>query len=118
MSKQQQTGKTGETLAISYLQQQGFIVLHQNWRHRRYEVDIIASKQETVHFIEVKTRTNKTYGNPEESVTTKKINNLLKAANAFQQQHPQWQRIQLDVLSILMEPTGEATYFFIEDVYL
>jgi putative endonuclease len=118
LSKHHITGKKGEALAITYLQQQGFNVLHQNWRYSRYEVDIIAQKDDVLHFIEVKTRRNAQFGTPEESVDEKKISNLMKASEEFQYQHPEWKRVQYDVVSILLHSDGEIEYYFIEDVYL
>jgi putative endonuclease len=117
LAKHNVLGTTGEALALQWLQQKNFILLHQNWRHSHYEVDIIASNGDTLHFIEVKTRQNKKFGEPEESVDKKKIENLMKAAEEFQYQYPQWKRVQYDVLSITISPDG-TEYFFIEDVYL
>ncbi|GAC1448500.1 MAG: YraN family protein [Chitinophagaceae bacterium] len=111
-------GTEGEVLAVQWLLDKGFIILHQNWRHSYYEVDIIASMENVLHFIEVKTRRGKKYGEPEESVNLKKIINLMKAAEEFQYRYPQWKKVQYDVLSISIEPGSATDYFFIEDVYL
>jgi putative endonuclease len=111
-------GTDGEALAAKWLLEKGFTVLHRNWRHSYYEVDIIASRENVLHFIEVKTRRNKKFGEPEESVDNKKIINLMKAGDEFQYQFPQWKRVQYDVLSITIQPNNNADYFFIEDVYL
>lgn len=118
MSKHHITGKKGEVLAITYLQAKGFTVLHQNWRYSRYEVDIIAQKEGVLHFVEVKTRRSTQFGTPEESVDEKKINNLMKASEEYQYQHPEWKRVQYDVVSILIHADGQTDYYFIEDVYL
>lgn len=112
------TGKEGEALAVVYLEQLGFTILNCNWRYSRYEIDIIATKDKKLHFIEVKTRRTGTFGHPEESVSLKKIRHLMKGAAAYQHQFPGWKRIQLDVLSITLRPGEPAEYFFIEDVYL
>ncbi len=117
MARHQLLGKQGETLAVQWLTERGFIILHQNWRYSYYEIDIIASKASVVHFIEVKTRSSKTFGEPEESVSEKKMLNMMNAADEFQLQYPEWKRVQYDVLSItILNNTPE--YFFIEDVYL
>ncbi len=118
MSKHQVTGKKGEALAIAYIQNKGFTLLHQNWRYSYYEVDIIASKENVLHFIEVKTRSSTQFGAPEESVTEKKIENLMKASEEFQHRYPEWKRVQYDVLSILIPANEVIEYFYIEDVYL
>jgi putative endonuclease len=118
MARHNETGKKGERLAADYLQQQGFTVLHCNWRHQHYEIDIIATRGAVLHFIEVKTRQSLTYGMPEESVTHKKIRSIVTAGVAFQYQHPQWKRVQYDVLSIMILDQQTPEYLFIEDVYL
>lgn len=111
-------GNQGEQLAVAYLQQQGFTILERNWRYRFWEVDLIASKDQLLHFIEVKTRTSMTYGYPEESITTGKMESLKNAAEQYQYLHPQWQYLQFDVLSINLYFSGKPTeYLLIEDVY-
>jgi putative endonuclease len=111
-------GKEGEDLAAKWLLERGFSMLQQNWRHSYYEVDIIASKEGILHFIEVKTRRNSKFGEPEESVDEKKIRNLMKAAEEYQYQYPEWKRVQYNVLSVTIHPKNTTTYFFIEDIYL
>ena len=118
MAKHNALGTEGEAMAVKWLVDKGFILLHQNWRYSYYEVDIIAALDNVLHFIEVKTRRNKKFGEPEESVDDKKIANLMNAGEEFQYQYPQWKRVQYDVLSISIQPNGTADYFFIDDVYL
>jgi len=118
LTKHNLLGVTGEALAAKWLLDKGFTLLHQNWRHAHYEVDIIAGSGSVLHFIEVKTRRSKKFGEPEESVDNKKIENLMNAGSEFQYQYPGWKRVQYDVLSITISGEGKAAYFFIEDVYL
>ena len=118
MASHNQTGSTGEAMAVKYFTDSGFVILHQNWRHSHWEVDIIASKETILHFIEVKTRRTKKFGHPEEAVSKKKIQNLINAAEEFLYQQPQWKRIQFDILSITILKDEPVEYFFIEDVYL
>jgi putative endonuclease len=110
-----QTGITGEALAAVHLRAEGFRIIEQNWRYGRLEVDIIAEKQGVLHFIEVKTRRSKRFGRPEEQVNGRKIEHLAEAASEYLYRHPQWQRIQFDVLAITLGVQG-AEFFFIEDV--
>lgn len=116
MAQHINTGVKGEAMAATYLQQNGFTILHCNWRYSRYEIDIIATKDETIHFIEVKTRQSTIYGFPEESVSSKKIRSLLKGASAYLGQHPGWKRVQHDVLAITIMKEKEPEFFLIEDV--
>ena len=118
MANHNRLGKEGELLAASWLRQNGFTLLHQNWRHARVELDIVAARDNVLHFIEVKTRSGAQFGEPEESVNRTKIRHLLKAGAAYQYEYPQWKRVQYNVLSITMTPGHSPTYFFIEDIYL
>ncbi len=118
MASHNETGKKGEELAAAWLEKSGFSLLHRNWRHSHYEIDIIASKNDKVHFIEVKTRSSNRFGFPEESVSDKKIENLMQAAEEFLHRHPDWKNIQYDVLAITLSNNQEPSFFFIEDVYL
>jgi len=118
MAHHNQTGISGEAMALGYFTDNGFSILHQNWRHSHWEVDIIASKDGILHFIEVKTRRTKKFGHPEEAVSKKKIQNLINASEEYLYQFPQWTRIQFDILSITIIKNEPVEYFFIEDVFV
>lgn len=118
MALHHETGRKGERLAEQYLSSMGFKILHRNWRHSRYEIDLIASKENTLHFIEVKTRRNSNFGLPEENVDVKKLEHVMTAAEEFLYQFPEWKIVQYDLLSIILGNENNVEYFFIEDVYL
>lgn len=111
-------GKQGELLAVQYLQQAGYTILHTNWRHSRYEIDVIALKESVLHFIEVKSRRSARFGLPEEAVTAKKFQSLLQAADEFLFQHPEYRFVQYDILAISILKNAAPEFFLIEDVYL
>lgn len=54
----QKIGKVGEQKALSYLIEKNYQIIETNWRHQKCEIDIIASKNKELVFVEVKTRTN------------------------------------------------------------
>ena len=118
MAKHNDTGSHGEKLALEWISGKGYTVLHQNWRHYHWEVDIIAFRENTLHFIEIKTRRTQSFGQPEDGVSRKKIINLINAAEEYLIQNHGWKRIQFDILSITLLKDQEPRYFFIEDVYL
>ena len=118
MAHHNDTGKTGEDLAANWFEGKDYTILHKNWRHKNLEVDIIATKNNMLHFIEVKAVTTLKFGNPEDKVSEKKIRNLINASEEYLFQNPKWQRIQFDVLSITMIKNTPTEYFLIEDVYL
>ncbi len=116
MAHHNTTGKLGEKMAAEYLSKKGFTILHQNWRHSHWEIDIIASFNQTLHFIEVKTRRSKKFGYPEEDVTKRKLTNLINASEEFMYLYPVWKLIRFDILSINLSGNETAEFFFIEDV--
>ncbi|HEV3222357.1 MAG TPA: YraN family protein [Puia sp.] len=117
MAAHNEFGKAGEQMAAEWLVQHGFQLISRNWKFARYEVDIIASRDGILHFIEVKSRHDDVYGKPEDWVSRKKGRHLLTAGEAFQDKYPVWNQVQYDILSILLTPDGKRDFFFIEDVY-
>lgn len=118
MAKHIKTGQLGEQLGATYLIEKGYQILAVNWRYSRWEVDVIAAKENVLHFIEIKTRRSQYFGLPEEKVGNKKIMNLINAAEEYLYQNPQWQRIQFDIVAITILHNNNADYFLIEDVYV
>lgn len=111
------TGKEGETLAAEWLAAGGYEILFRNWRYAYYEIDLIAIKQDVLHFIEVKTRKNNRFGYPEEAVDRKKLQRLMHAAEVFLSQYPRYKRVQYDVVSVQWFPQQTPQIMLFEDVY-
>lgn len=117
MATNQDTGKEGEDLAVQWLSDRDYTIIQRNWRYAQYEIDIIASKGNKLHFVEVKTRKTKKYGPPDEEITRSKIRQMIAAGEEYMHQHPGWKWVRFDVLAITILQE-EVEYFFIEDVYL
>ena len=117
MSEHNDFGKQCEDKAVAWLIENGFRILHRNWRFSHYEIDVVARKDDMLHFIEVKSRKSGKYGYPEDSVGRKKFKDLQRAADAFLNMFPGNKWIEYDILSITGEDSKEE-YFFIKDVYL
>lgn len=118
MARHNETGKAGEELAVDFFIKKGYTIMHRNWRHRHWEIDLVATKNDWLHFVEVKTRTSASFGFPEEKLDRKKLRCMIDASGEFLQANPGWKRIQFDVLSITLKNNAEPEYFLIEDVYL
>ena len=82
MATHNELGKRGEDLACNYLLKSGYEILHRNWRIGRYELDIVALKDEMLIVIEVKTRLQVDY-NYDDLITESKRKYLIRAANAY-----------------------------------
>jgi len=105
----QELGRWGEGHAADYLQQQGYTVIARNVRTPYGEIDLIVqqvSEGETIAvFVEVKTRTSKTFGYPEEAITPRKQLNLVSAAQHYLQEHPDLDKNwRIDVIAIERYP--------------
>jgi putative endonuclease len=118
MSSHNKIGADGENLADEWLKQRGYEILHRNWRHSYYEIDIIALKNKKLHIVEVKSRNASPFGYPEDSVTKKKFKNLQRAADQFLFLNPGYKWIQYDILSITLHQNKEPEFFLLEDVFL
>ena len=57
-------GKAGEDAAAAYLERNGYAIRHRNWRKNHLELDIVATKDNEVVIVEVKTRSNTQYISP------------------------------------------------------
>ena len=117
MARHQETGKYGEKLAADFLLNKGYHIIHTNWRFKNWELDIIASKNNRLHIVEVKTRTSTVFGHPEENIDNKKMQYLINAAEEYMYQNPIWKQLQFDVVAITITK-DKVEYFFIEDMYL
>jgi putative endonuclease len=112
MKHNQRVGKWGEWIAEEYLKEKGCAIVERNARTPFGEIDIVARQGDITHFVEVKTRTSNTMGLPEESITPRKRQHMLDAAEHYAAEHEidHW---QIDVISVEGKPGNEPkiTYF-------
>lgn len=94
------SGHTAEKYAAEHLEQQGFKVKELNWKTRYCEIDIVAEKNKTVWFVEVKSRKNSRQGFGYEYITPKKLNQMRFAAEMWVQNHKWSGDYRLAVISI------------------
>jgi putative endonuclease len=105
-------GQQGENVAAGYLEKQGYEIIARNVRTPFGEIDLIAQKnsmtsifdtetEKTIVFVEVKSRTTRTFGPPEEAITPRKQAHLLASIHYYIQQNPQpnanW---RLDIIAV------------------
>jgi putative endonuclease len=82
-------GRTGEDIATGYLEELGFRVISRNVRYRFGEIDVVARRGDSLHFIEVKTRSEGALVPARESVSLRKTQRIKKAAEAYLAGHPE-----------------------------
>lgn len=73
MNKDHQIGKLGEDMAVAFLVKRGFGILDRNYRKKMGEIDIIAQKDNIIHFCEVKSVTRETVPENEENTDKKSL---------------------------------------------
>jgi len=101
-------GAAGELIAQNYLKKKGYRIIETNFRTRYGELDIVAKNNNTLVFVEVRTKTGVSFGSPEESITPTKSRHLAAAAYIYQQHHkglPESWRI--DFIAVVLDDFGK-----------
>jgi putative endonuclease len=99
----QVVGTLGEQAAATSLEEQGYEILHRNYRCRGGELDIVCQKNGILVFCEVKTRTSQHFGLPEEAVTIAKRRRLRRLALEYLQREGRRARaLRFDVISVAL----------------
>ncbi|MBT3302290.1 MAG: YraN family protein [Bacteroidetes bacterium] len=114
MAEHNELGRKGEELAANYLQAKGYKILHRNWIFEKDELDIVCLFQNTIVFVEVKTRSSDSYGHPEEAVGKAKQEKLLRIIDTYLNQFQLDLEIRIDIVSIILT-ANEQKIYHIED---
>lgn len=117
MSQHIQLGKSGESMAGSYLQEKGHLILELNFRYGKKEIDIISLWQDILVFTEIKSRSSYDFGFPEEAVTAQKQTFLKMAAEHYCLHNPQYLKIRFDVISLLIQSGELKEIIHFEDAF-
>ena len=80
-------GRRGEQLAVAELRQRGYQIVTRNWRCQVGEVDVVALRDATWYFFEVRTRRGRDFGTPEESLTPAKQQRMIDVALTYLGEH-------------------------------
>ena len=99
-----QTGIWGEDLAAAFLREKGYVILERDWHSGHRDIDIIALKDSTIVFVEVKTRSSRDFSDPITAVNRQKQNNLLHAINHYLQYKRICSDYRFDVITIVGTP--------------
>ncbi len=117
MARHNETGKAGESAALRFLENKGYIVLEANWRYRRAEIDLIAKDGKVLVFVEVKTRSSEAFGKPEAFVDSRKQRFMAEAASAYMEKTGHDWEIRFDVVSVLVNPGGAFLFEHFQDAF-
>lgn len=112
-------GEQGEDIACDFLERHGYRILERNWRFKKAEIDVLATIDNVLAVIEVKTRSTRYFGDPVEFVRKKKIQLLIKAVNAFIDENELDVEVRFDIIGIIKQNSTyeivhlkDAFYFF------
>ncbi|MCL5434956.1 MAG: YraN family protein [Patescibacteria group bacterium] len=111
------TAKLGEEIAVNYLKGKGYKIIERNFRKGYGEIDIIAIFQNTLIFVEVKTRTTSLYGGALESIAYHKIKSLIKTAQFYKLLRPKLpDALRIDAILIDMKNNKAENIEHIENI--
>jgi len=104
-------GAKGEDIAEQYLRDAGYKIVKRNCRVRHSDIDVLASRDDTLVFVEVRTKSNSNYGMPEESITKTKLRQMKKTAEIYLAFHEWIGSVRMDAICIILEESGKVTHF-------
>jgi len=111
-------GNTGEEVALSFLESKGWKIAARNWRWKYGELDIIAwDTDNTLVFVEVKTRSNDYFGGPEAAMNIRKRNRIIRSAAAYMQTIGYEWKIRFDLVSVIHNNDELKQIRHIEDAF-
>jgi len=113
------TGTRGEEEAYFYLRQQGYVIIARNYRTARShsELDLVGWEGETLCFVEVKTRTSRTFLPAEAAVDYDKRRDLSRVAREFLRKVPGKPAFRFDVVSVYLEPERKADVVLFKNAF-
>ena len=117
MASHNDLGKQGEVLAKEFLQEKGYVILENNWRYKKAEIDLIALKKNVLAVVEVKTRTSDYFGNPQDFVNKKKIAMLVAAVDHYVVSKDLDVEVRFDIIAILKNKSSQ-TIEHLKDAFL
>ena len=111
MAEHNQIGTIGERLAKTFLMKQGFLIIETNYRTRYGEIDIIAKKDNDIHFVEVKSIKVRSFSSletvsirPEDNLTHSKWSKLEISCETYIEHHKlQNSNFQIDLACVYVD---------------
>ena len=103
MAQHNELGEKGEELAVEFLLKKGYTILERNYRFDKAEVDVIAKIKDTLAIIEVKARSTRDFGDPQDFVKPKQIQNLVKAVDAYINENDLDLDVRFDIVAIVQQ---------------
>ena len=83
LDSRKELGAKGEKLAVKFLKRGGYSIIQRNYRCKLGEIDIIAERDKTLVFVEVRTKQTEEFGPPQYSITAAKRRQISKVALSY-----------------------------------
>ncbi|MFC0252308.1 YraN family protein [Massilia consociata] len=100
LSPRQAQGRSWEQTALLHLRRQGLTLVEENFRCKGGEIDLIMRDGESLVFVEVRQRAERTHGGAAASITPAKIRRLTRAAQFYLLRFPVTPPCRIDVVAI------------------
>jgi putative endonuclease len=110
-------GKAGEKAAADLLRKRGYVVVGAGFLARRGELDLVCRRGKELVVVEVKTRTDDSFGTPFEAVGSRKRRALMSAAAEYRALAEWRGPIRYAVVGITLERDGGFKAELIEDPF-
>lgn len=118
MAIHNELGKQGEEIAVDFLLKKGYKIQERNWRYLKAEIDIIAVYNNTLIIVEVKTRSTKDFGDPQDFIKRKQIQLLVTAANEYVIRNDLEMEVRFDAIAVVIPKKGPIEITHLEDGFL
>ncbi len=106
MAEHNDFGNLGEKMAREYLQKKGYVIRHTNWFYQKDELDIVAEYNGELIVVEVKSRNTAVFGDAHDSITPRKIRNIVNATQGYIEQFDLMMETRFDVITVTMTKNG------------
>ena len=100
LSQKQEQGRQGEESALAYLQRHGLVLIEANFRCKLGEIDLVMREGDTLVFVEVRQRADRSRGGAAASITPAKLRGILRAAQVSLQRFRRMPPCRIDVVAI------------------
>ena len=107
-------------MAQKFLEKNKYEIIKKNYfAGKSGEIDLIAKKENILHFVEVKARTNKSFGWPEESVSKTKLKKIVLCAQDYLLKNELDNLWQIDVVAVCLNlKSRQAKLWLIKNIYI
>jgi putative endonuclease len=110
-------GRAGEKAAADLLRKRGYEIVGSGFQARRGELDLVCRRGSDLVVVEVKTRTDDSFGSPVEAVGTRKRRSLMTAAAEYRALSGWRGPIRYAVIGLTVKPDGGFRSELIEDPF-